>query len=410
MKIKKSVQKAMKKFHINELRKAQIQPINDILDHKDVLVVAPTSSGKSLIYQLPASMQKDKLTLVLEPTLALMHDQVRKLVNLGIPAAYLDSTMSKKEIEHTLHDVRKGKIQILYVTPERLHTKAFREVIQKLTIYMVVVDECHCVLEWGDTFRPEYQRIGEFIESLPKRPIVAALTATANPKDRDSIQKSLCMKDVQEHVSSIDRPNLVLLKENCSSSQEKLLRTRHFIHKYRTDGSVIVYCTKRLFTDAVYNYLNELYPNQVVRCHAGMKEKTRAQHESAFLSDEKKIMVATTAFGMGVDKGDIELIIHFNLPLSIGEYYQQAGRAGRDGRTAHCVLLYNTEQDFAIGKALAKEEKQAQRKRMLKRLDAMAELALDNNHCMMQQVLAYFGEEKEKTCKHCTNCQRNRRK
>ena len=410
MKIKKSVQKAMQKFHVEELRKTQIKPINDILDDQDIFVVAPTSSGKSLIYQLPASMQKNKLTLVLEPTLALMHDQVRKLVNLGISAAYLDSTLSKKEIEHTLHAVRKGKIQILYLTPERLHTKAFLESIQKLTIYMVVVDECHCVLEWGDTFRPDYQKIGEFIESLPERPIVAALTATANPKDRESIQESLCMKDVQEHVSSIDRPNLVLLKENCSSSQEKLLRTRHFIRKYRTDGSVIVYCTKRSFTDAVYNYLNELYPNQVVRCHAGMKEKPRAQHESGFLNDEKKIMVATTAFGMGVDKGDIELIIHFNLPFSIGEYYQQAGRAGRDGRTAHCVLLYNTEQDVAIGKALAKEEKQAQRKRMLKRLDAMADLALDTKHCMMQQVLAYFGEEKEKTCKHCTNCQRNRRK
>lgn len=217
MKIKKSIQKAMEKFHVDELRKTQIKPINDILDDKDVIVVAPTSSGKSLIYQLPASMQKDRLTLVLEPTLALMHDQVRKLVKLDIPAAYLDSTMSKKEIEHTLHAVRKSKIQILYLTPERLHTKAFLESIRKVTIYMIVVDECHCVLEWGDSFRPDYQRIGEFIKSLPERPIVAALTATANPKDRGSIQKSLCMKNVQEHVSSIDRPNLVLLKEQCAT-------------------------------------------------------------------------------------------------------------------------------------------------------------------------------------------------
>ncbi len=416
MKIRYDVQKALQKFEIETLRKPQIKPINSILDGNDTFLVAPTSSGKSLTYQLPAVMHEDQLTIVIEPTMALMHDQVQKLKDLGIRAEYVDSTLCSTEKNMIWDDVRNHRITILYVSPERLSSPGFLSAIEDMDIYMVVIDECHCVLEWGISFRPDYLEIGEFIKKLEYRPIITALTATVNPKDRKNIQKLLGMKKPEEFINSIDRPNLILMKEEFPSQnnaekvfQQKLARLKYNIKKYHRKGSIIIYCSTRKHVDAVYNHLESKFPGEIVRCHSKMKPKTRAKHEREFLDDKKSIMVATSAFGMGIDKGDIDLIVHFDMPLSIDDYYQQAGRAGRDGSDAHCIMLYN-EIDVKKWQALMKNEKdEAARKYIQKQLNQMQEF-VESNSCMMQELLSYFGETKEKTCKHCTCCQRNRRR
>ena len=415
MKIRYNVQRALQRFHLETLRKEQINPINSILDGNDTFVVAPTSSGKSLIYQLTAEMHKDMLTILIEPTMALMHDQIRKLKNLGINAEYVDSTLCSTKKSTIWDDVYNHKISILYVSPERLSSPDFLNAIANLDIYMVVVDKCHCVLEWGISFRPDYLKIAKFIKNLKHRPIITALTATVNPKDREIIQKLLGMKKPKEFINSIERPNLILLKEEIPTYndeekifQRKLARLKYNMKKYHRSGSIIVYCSTRKHVDAVYNYLESKFPGQIVRCHSEMNSRTRAKHEREFINNEKPIMVATSAFGMGIDKGDIDLIIHFDMPLSIGDYYQQAGRAGRDGGEAHCMILYN-EIDAEKWQAFIKEENDnATKKYMLEQLKQMQKF-VESDSCMMQNLLSYFGEIKEKTCKHCTCCQRNRR-
>ena len=345
-----------------------------------------------------------------------MHDQVQKLKDLGIRAEYVDSTLCSTEKNMIWDDVRNHRITILYVSPERLSSPGFLSAIEDLDIYMVVIDECHCVLEWGISFRPDYLEIGEFIKKLEYRPIITALTATVNPKDRKNIQKLLGMEKPKEFINSIDRPNLILLKEEIPSYtdaekvfQQKLARLKYNIKKYHRKGSIIIYCSTRKHVDAVYNHLESKFPGEIVRCHSKMKPKTRAKHEREFLDDQRSIMVATSAFGMGIDKGDIDLIVHFDMPLSIDDYYQQAGRAGRDGSDAHCIMLYN-EIDDKKWQALMKNEKdEAARKYIQKQLNQMQEF-VESNSCMMQELLSYFGGTKEKTYKHCTCCQRNRRR
>ena len=414
MKIRYNIQRALQRFHLETLRKEQINPINSILDGNDTFVVAPTSSGKSLIYQLPAVMNEDQLTIVIEPTMALMHDQVRKLKYLGITAEYLDSTLCSTEKRMILNDVNNHRVSILYVSPERLSSTDFMAAIGNTDIYLVVVDECHCVLEWGISFRPDYLNIGKFIKKLDHRPIIIGLTATVNPEDREIIQKLLRMKKPKEFINSIERSNLILLKEEIPTYndeekifQRKLARLNYNMKKYHRSGSIIVYCSTRKHVDAVYNYLESKFPDQIVRCHSKMKPKSRAKHEREFIENEKSIMVATSAFGMGIDKGDIDLVIHFDMPLSIGDYYQQAGRAGRDGGIAHCMILYN-EIDIKKWEAFLKGEEDIVREYMLNRLNQMREF-IESTSCMMQNLLSYFGEAKEKTCKHCTCCQQNRR-
>lgn len=416
MKIRYNVQRALQRFQIETLRKEQIKPINSILDGKDTFVVAPTSSGKSLIYQLPGVMNEDQLTIVIEPTMALMHDQVRKLKNLGIAAEYVDSTLCSTKKSTIWDNVYNHKVSTLYVSPERLSSPDFLEAIANLDIYMVVVDECHCVLEWGISFRPDYLNIDKFIKELKHRPIITALTATVNPEDREIIQKVLKMENPNEFINSIERPNLILLKEEIPTYndeekifQRKLARLNYNMKRYHRTGSIIVYCSTRKHVDAVYNYLESRFPEQIVRCHSKTKPKTRAKHEQEFIDNKKSIMVATSAFGMGIDKGDIDLIVHFDMPLSIGDYYQQAGRAGRDGGNAHCMMLYN-EIDVKKWQTFIKgEEDNATQKYLLKQLDQMQKF-VESNSCMMQNLLSYFGESKEKTCKHCTCCQRDRRR
>ena len=401
----------LKNLGVEKLRQHQIEPIRQIRAGGDAIFIAPTSAGKSLIAQVPAVEKEDRLTIFVEPTLSLMHDQVRKLRDRGIRAAYIDASQSEEEVGEVLKRTAENKLNILYITPERLASSAFLYAIQQSRIFMVVVDECHCVLEWGYSFRPAYLRIGEFIDSLPSRPIVAAMSATASPEECDKIAALLHMKEEKVFRSSLDRTNLSFLWRQIGDGEEvfeeKLRIMKSYIRKAREKGSVVVYCLTRDETVEVYNALRERWGDDVTYCHGGMKPNKRSKNELAFLSDNCGIMVATSAFGMGVDKANIRLIVHFHTPLSMGEYYQQAGRAGRDGEKAKCLLLSSKEDEWT-GKAILKGiGSEKGRKAAQKRHKEMLEL-VQGERCIVHGLLASFGEQSGKSCKRCSHCQRKR--
>lgn len=406
MDIKRSIKNAQDLLGIEKLRKHQVRPINSILDGQDTMVIAPTSSGKSAIYQIPALIFPG-MTLVIEPTLSLMYDQVNKLQAMGIKAASIDSSLSAKEQRHTLKQVTKGKVKILFVTPERLQNEKFLDAIQDIEISMATVDECHCVTVWGHRFRPDYLEIGSFIEALPHRPVVTALTATAAPNMREEICDRLSMDRPEVFVNSLYRPNLHFMKRSFVSDKAKLSELKHLLKKHK-DGSCIVYCNTKRMTDAVYDEVKTWYPGDVVKCHSNLSSQVRKGNELLFLNGEKHIMVATSAFGMGVDQSDVDLVVYFNLPLSLIDYYQQAGRAGRSGQKAKCVLMY-CEDDYQVNRVILKENSdKSSRKAVFRALDEMKEYA-ESSACLTQQLLSALGEALDKPCGSCTNCQKARK-
>ena len=412
MKVSKKVQEAMKALRLDTLHKHQIRPINSVLDGHDTLVVAPTGSGKSAIFQVPAIVgaAKGKWTLVFEPTVSLIADQVNRLQDFGIAAEMLTGR-NRKRHDTILKQLRQSKLAMLYITPERLQSHSFLEAVKKNPPWFVVVDEAHCVLDWGYTFRSDYLEIKNFIQKLEKRPVITALTATAPPEYRKQVCKLLGMKKPETYVNSLERNNIILLKEDCSrdSIKRRLTRVKGNIKKYGIGGRVVVYCSTRKNVDVVCNYLSKEFPGEVVKCHGYMDSDKRERHELQFISGAKRIMVATTAFGMGVDVPDIRLVIHFNLPLSVIDYYQQIGRAGRDRETSHAVLLYD-RNDIALNKnILRKDDYPDELQNWLSdRLNELVSVA-ESDRCLMQQLLSALGEEHSSTCRHCTNCQKARR-
>ena len=354
MKISKSVKNAMCQLSIDKLRKFQIEPINSILDKNDTLVIAPTSAGKSAIYQIPAIIKnaKGKWTLVIEPTLALIADQVNKLRELRINAEML--TGRNRDDHYTiLNRLSESKIAVLYVTPERLQTKDFLAVANDTPPWLVVADEAYCLLDWGYTFRSAYLGLKSFLKDLQRRPVVAAFTATAPPEYRATICNLLGMKKPVIYASSLERNNIILLKEDCSgySLKKRLVRVNYNIKKYGKGGRVVVYCATRKNVDMTANYLSKRFPGEVAKCHAYMDTDKREKHEMQFINGSKRIIVATTAFGMGISVPDIRLVLHFNLPLSTIDYYQQIGRSGRDGEKSHAMLLYHPD-DIALNQKI----------------------------------------------------------
>lgn len=324
MKIKKLVQTATESLGLTKLRKFQIEPINNILDHRDALVIAPTSAGKSAIYQIPAviNSKKGKWTLVVEPTLALIVDQVNKQQNLGIAAEMITSRNPDKH-DGILDKLRMGEITILYVTPERLQTSAFQSAVEDNPPWLLVVDEVHCILDWGFTFRSAYLKIKSSIKDLDQRPVIAAFTATAPPEYQTTIGKLLGMKKQKTYTLSLARDNIILLKEDYSDlgmdrpekdraglvRKKRLSRVNYNIKKYGEDGRIVVYCATPKNVDVVYNYLSKKFKGEVVKCHAYMDSDKREKHELQFINGSKRIMVATTAFGMGIDVPDIRLVV-----------------------------------------------------------------------------------------------------
>ena len=419
MKIDYDVREAMDALQLKTLRKHQIQPISSILDRRDTLVIAPTGSGKSAIFQVPALVMHQKhhtWTLVIEPTLSLMEDQVQALNAKGIRADQISGN----------HPMDFGRITVttdgpvcaldlsapfLYITPERLQSEAFQKAIKNNPPSLVVVDEAHCVLDWGYTFRSSYLKIGKWISTLKKRPVVAAFTATAPEAYRSEICSLLGMDEPEVYTNSLERSNLILIREDCSAMtiKRRLSRLKYHLKKYGKEGRVVIYCATRKHVDLVTNYLSDRFPGEVVKCHAYMDPDKRLRNETKFIRNQKRIMVATTAFGMGVDVPDIRLVVHFELPLSVIDYYQQIGRAGRDGKKSRCVLLYAPEDQDQNVNILCKEDyDESLQKLLLDRLDEMVRI-VTGKVCIMQQVLTALGEKKPNTCRHCTNCQRNRR-
>lgn len=413
MKTKLCIKAAMEKLGLSKLRKHQSKPINALLDHRDVLLISPTGSGKSAIFQIPALVMHQKhstWTLVIEPTLSLMEDQVHTLQKKGISAEYLSS---RNEGDHKaiLNRLSQHQIALLYVTPERLQSFTFQQSVHYNSPWLVVVDEAHCILDWGSTFRHSYQKIKSFTKTLKRRPTIAALTATAPAEYRLRICNSLQMENPICFSHSLARSNIVLMQEDCSNLKlnSRLSRVSYHIKKYRNNGRVVVYCASRKNVDLVSNYLSKKFPNEVVKCHGYMDPSKREQHELQFISGDKPIMVSSTAFGMGIDAKDIRLVVHFNLPLNAIDYYQQIGRAGRDNEKSHAVLLYHPD-DIKLNRYILNQKQYSEQLRtwLNKRFDELVSI-LTSRKCLWEQLLQALGEDDAQSCGRCTNCQRKRR-
>ena len=421
MDMKRHLKSALKQLGFDKPRKAQIIPMNTLDAEQDAIVIAATGSGKQVIYETVGLAHSDKLTIVIEPLLALSYNQVQTLQKHDVSADYIDMTRSQEDIDKILNKARKGKLNFLYVTPERLQNHSFIEAMQHSDIFMVVVDECHCITEWGYTFRDAYLHIGNFINKLKRKPVICACSATISADSLDIIRDSLHMDKPAVLRSDLRRDNLILLKKDVTCSKKTLEERLEFrikklcklIDKYHKDGSVLIFAQTTTYVDALYNILAEKYPNNVTRYHSRVKpERRKKQLLFDFLQGKRKIMIATSAFSMGIDVPDIELVVHFNAPISMTDYIQQIGRAGRDGRKAHCVLFYdrNGDDDAISNSFIKKAKKQSpEAAKVIKAKLRQVHNFIHSDSCMVCDILEYQGQHETKTCKRCTVCAQKRR-
>lgn len=393
-------------FGHDSFRDGQEQIVDALLDGRDALCIMPTGAGKSMCYQIPALLF-DGVTIVVSPLISLMKDQVGSLVQSGVPAAYINSSLSYPQFLRVLSNVEHGKYKIIYVAPERLLTDGFLDTCKKIKISVVAVDEAHCVSQWGQDFRPSYLKIISFVESLANRPIVGAFTATATNDVKEDIKKILRLENPFEITTGFDRPNLFFGVIKSSSKDEKLID----LIRERGDRSGIVYCATRKNVESVCELLCD-NGFSAARYHAGLDEYERRKNQEDFVFDRKNIMVATNAFGMGIDKSNVTYVIHYNMPKNIESYYQEAGRAGRDGGEADCILLYSPKDvrlnRFMIENSegndeLTIEENEQIRERDFERLKYMTFYSTTND-CLRGFILRYFGGEKKAYCGKCSNC------
>lgn len=393
-------------FGHDSFRDGQEQIVDALLDGRDVLCIMPTGAGKSMCYQIPALLF-DGVTIVVSPLISLMKDQVGSLVQSGVPAAYINSSLSYPQFLRVLSNTEHGKYKIIYVAPERLLTDGFLDTCKKIKISMVAVDEAHCVSQWGQDFRPSYLKIISFIKSLENRPIIGAFTATATNDVKEDIKKILRLENPFEITTGFDRPNLFFGVIKSSSKDEKLID----LIRERGDRSGIVYCATRKNVESVCELLCD-NGFSATRYHAGLDEYERRKNQEDFVFDRKNIMVATNAFGMGIDKSNVTYVIHYNMPKNIESYYQEAGRAGRDGGEADCILLYSPKDvrlnRFMIENSegndeLTIEENEQIRERDFERLKHMTFYSTTND-CLRGFILRYFGGDKKAYCGKCSNC------
>ncbi len=394
-------------FGYDSFRKGQENVIDGLLAGKDVVAIMPTGAGKSLCYQVPALLFSG-ITLVISPLISLMQDQVKSLNEAGVHAAYINSSLTETQISKALALAARGTYQIIYVAPERLESAAFMHFVSQVKISMVTVDEAHCISQWGQDFRPGYLKIVDFIESLPERPVVSAFTATATEEVKEDIACILKLKSPEIIVTGFDRENLYYSVEHIAGKRKDVFVMDYLKKHPRESG--IIYCATRKNVDALYEILCK-QGIAAARYHAGMDNGERKKSQEDFIYDRAPVIVATNAFGMGIDKSNVRFVIHYNMPQSMENYYQEAGRAGRDGENANCILLFSA-QDIMIGKFLLErkefegieeEDVEFLRKRDLHRLYIMEEYCKTTS-CLRHYILKYFGERVTGACNNCGNC------
>ena len=381
-------------FGYEQFRPGQREVVDAILSGRDCLAVLPTGAGKSVCFQVPALMQAG-LTYVISPLISLMEDQVAHLQQNNIPAVCINSGMSKHTYSEVLYDIHTGVYKLVYLSPERLQNEWFVRFALKNPPDFVVVDEAHCVSQWGHDFRPSYLKIREFMEKLPKRPMYAAFTATATPMVRQDIVGSLGLANPAVIIRSFDRPNLFFAKKSPADKDRALLDEMEKVK----GKSGIVYCSTHQNVERCFRLLRQ-HGHNAARYHAGLSVGERTAAQSAFLSGSVQIIAATSAFGMGIDKSDITFIIHYNMPQSLEEYYQEAGRAGRNGEKACCTLFYSQE-DLRVGEALARQQEKPVR--ALQLLASMWEYC-NSDGCLRNHIMRYFGEMGSGSCGNCSYC------
>ena len=386
-------------FGYTSFRPAQEAPIASLLRNEDVIGIMPTGAGKSICFQIPA-LCKAGLTIVFSPLISLMKDQVDGLLVQNIPAALINSTLTQSEFNKTMYEVRSGKIKLLYIAPERLSSNFFCNVLRALPIAQVIVDEAHCISEWGHDFRPSYRLIGEWLDSLPRRPIVGAFTATATKYVENDIKKLLGLDKANVYVTGFDRPNLSF---SVIRTPKRMDYVVHYVRQHVNENGII-YCATRKDVDRVYENLTRA-GIKVGHYHGGLNDEVRREMQNAYADDKLQVMVATNAFGMGIDKSNVRYVLHYQMPRNMESYYQEAGRAGRDGAPAECILLYSG-QDVQVHKYLIEQSIETPERQNveLRKLQSMIDYCFCSN-CLRKYMLNYFGESTVwTTCDNCSSC------
>lgn len=397
-----------KYFGYDSFREGQETLVNSILTGQDVLGIMPTGAGKSICYQVPALLLPG-ITLVISPLISLMKDQVQALNGAGIHAAFINSSLSETQIAKALSLAARGQYKIIYVAPERLETENFLHFAHSVEISMVAVDEAHCISQWGQDFRPSYLKIVQFVKALSKRPILSAFTATATEEVKNDIICVLGLSMPKVLVTGFDRKNLFFSVVHVKQKETYIL---DYVRTHSTDSGII-YCATRKNVEKLFEIL-AAEGVAVTRYHAGLSAGERKQNQDAFIYDERPVMVATNAFGMGIDKSNVRYVIHYNMPQSMENYYQEAGRAGRDGEPSECILLFSL-QDLVINRFLleskeenpefSREELESIRERDEQRLRWMKAYC-NTTGCLRKYILRYFGETAAENCGYCGNCQK----
>lgn len=386
-------------FGYTSFRPAQEAPVESLLKNEDVVAIMPTGAGKSICFQIPA-LCKLGLTVVFSPLISLMKDQVDGLVDQNIPAALINSTLTQTEFNKTMYDVRSGNIKLLYIAPERLGSNFFCNVLRSMPISQVIVDEAHCISQWGHDFRPSYRLIGDWLASLPKRPVVGAFTATATKAVENDIKTLLGLDHANVYVTGFDRPNLSFSVVRTPKRMDYVV---DYVRRHSHENGII-YCSTRKDVERVYDNLTRA-GIQTGYYHAGLSDEMRKDMQNKYAFDQLQVMVATNAFGMGIDKSNVRYVLHYQMPRNMESYYQEAGRAGRDGAPAECILLYSG-QDVRVHKYLIEQgHLEPQREQVeLRKLQSMIDYCFCST-CLRKYMLAYFGEIVPwLECSNCSSC------